>query len=294
MKEKFSVPHFTEEIHPRLMRHLFLMAELAFNDEEYEINEYDVQGWMYKFLAKKLKNTDHFPQRESDGKVDCVIKHKETGDAKVYYELKTYIKPHEIPTFSSIERDIKKLFSKIEDGDSDKKALFVLMSTGSKLRHRKEENGLEFIQKFDSRDRTWHILDENIRIRPSRRGGIGGRTEVFSWEVKHVAIRKDGTKQEPKTFLEEIIDYLDEKNIVCPQPNHWNKLWSRLPDCVRNENGEWSIGQPLILGAWWDSTDQEKRERFVEHINWANEHDMLEKFYRMMLDIDEEGWEYYR
>ncbi len=291
MKANFSVPHFTEQVHPRLIKHLYLMAELAFNDEEYEINEYDVQGWMYKFLAKKLKNTDHFPQRESEGKVDCVIKNHETGGAKVFYELKTYIKPHEEPTFASIERDIKKLFSKIGE-DIDKKAFFVMMTTGNKLRNKRERSGLEFIKKYENHDRSWHVLDEHIRIRPSRRGGVGGRTEVFSWEVKCVAKGKNDITVEPKDFIDEVIDFLNEKNIVCPLASEWNDLWKRLPNNTCNENGEWSVRLPLILGEWHYSTNEQKRQRFEEHIRWANEHKVLEKIYSIILEISDDRWEY--
>ena len=68
--------------------------------------------------------------------------------------------------------------------------------------------------------------------------------------------------------LEELLAFSQAERRVCPQPQRWNELWELLPERKRAGAG-WEPSLPLILGAWWYTSDAEKRERFLSHIRWA-------------------------
>ena len=59
-------------------------------------------------------------------------------------------------------------------------------------------------------------------------------------------------------------------NFICPQPKVWDYIYKNL-------KAEWekldSIGSPppipLILNGWWYSNDTEKKARWQETIEWA-------------------------
>ncbi len=49
---------------------------------------------------------------------------------------------------------------------------------------------------------------------------------------------------------------------------------------------------PLILGAWWHTSDAEKQSRFLSHIQWAAEHDALPKIAIFIKSLTPEQWHY--
>jgi hypothetical protein len=76
------------------------------------------------------------------------------------------------------------------------------------------------------------------------------------------------------TNLGQVLRELDEGR-VCPQPEHWQAVWELLAD-RQHASGNWVPSPPLILAAWWETTDAEKRARFEPHLQWAAEHGALE------------------
>jgi hypothetical protein len=76
---------------------------------------------------------------------------------------------------------------------------------------------------------------------------------------------------------------------VCPQAKHWNELWKLLPG-KKQIDGGWTPALPLILAAWWHSSDEEKRQRFLEHIRWAADHDALPTVVRLIKALPIDGW----
>jgi len=76
---------------------------------------------------------------------------------------------------------------------------------------------------------------------------------------------------------------------VCPQPQRWNELWELLPERRRVGAG-WEPALPLILGAWWHTSDAEKRSRFLSHICWAAEHGALSKVASFIKSLGPEQW----
>jgi hypothetical protein len=89
---------------------------------------------------------------------------------------------------------------------------------------------------------------------------------------------------------DKLINYISQNNRICPQPQVWNKLWEKLKDKERVGSAGWSPPVPLILAAWWDSSDNSKKQRLIEHINWAEKKDQLDEIASYLYKLNEEEW----
>jgi hypothetical protein len=89
--------------------------------------------------------------------------------------------------------------------------------------------------------------------------------------------------------LNALRSYCIENDRVCPQPMRWHELWELLPDRRRVGVG-WEPPLPLVLGAWWNSTDEDKRARLAEHIRWAEAHRALEGADKSLRGLSETDW----
>ena len=89
---------------------------------------------------------------------------------------------------------------------------------------------------------------------------------------------------------EKLINYINENNRVCPQPQVWNKLWEKLKDKERVGSAGWNPPVPLILAAWWDSSDSSKKNRLIEHINWAEKKEQLDEIANFIYNLTDEEW----
>ncbi len=89
--------------------------------------------------------------------------------------------------------------------------------------------------------------------------------------------------------LPEVLAEATKMGRVCPKPEHWNRLWSLLPNRRRLGAG-WEPPLPLILGAWGHTTDEEKRERFHGHIQWADSSDSLESIAQFIFRLNPDDW----
>lgn len=69
-------------------------------------------------------------------------------------------------------------------------------------------------------------------------------------------------------MLDELLAFVRQQDRVCPVPGRWAELYDLLPG--RSQDGAgWHPAVPLILGGWWYSSIQDKRERLAEHIQYA-------------------------
>ena len=89
--------------------------------------------------------------------------------------------------------------------------------------------------------------------------------------------------------LTEMMAICKINNRVCPQPQKWNKLWQLLKNKKRVGNG-WIPSLPLILAAWHQSSDFSKRERFIEHLKWADEQNQIDEIFQFLITLDEIDW----
>ena len=91
------------------------------------------------------------------------------------------------------------------------------------------------------------------------------------------------------TSLQQLLLEVDRQGRICPQPAQWGRLWKLLPDRQHVDNG-WQPPLPLILGAWWQASDSEKRERFELHLRWADQHGSLEDVTTYLKTLEPDDW----
>ncbi len=89
--------------------------------------------------------------------------------------------------------------------------------------------------------------------------------------------------------FDEMIAEATKNGRVCPQPMVWNRLWESLPDRRRRGLG-WEPPLPLILAAWWETSDGDKRARFYSHLQWASEHGASETVAHLLAAMKPEDW----
>jgi hypothetical protein len=92
-----------------------------------------------------------------------------------------------------------------------------------------------------------------------------------------------------KATLDDLMAEVCKERRVCPQPMVWNRLWELLPDRRRVGLG-WEPPLPLILAAWWEASDHEKRGRFHSHLRWASEHGAIEPVVNLISNMKPEDW----
>jgi hypothetical protein len=73
--------------------------------------------------------------------------------------------------------------------------------------------------------------------------------------------------------LDGLLKFVRSEGRVCP--HRWHDMWEMLPDRKRVGAG-WHPPLPLILGAWSMTTDEDKRLRLKEHIEYGAQHGVLE------------------
>lgn len=91
--------------------------------------------------------------------------------------------------------------------------------------------------------------------------------------------------------LSRLLSYCCESGRVCPQPQRWNELFQMLP-ATRQVGVGWEPSLPLILAAWWEASDGQKRERLSEHVRWANDHGALDRVADFLYSLPPTEWHY--
>jgi hypothetical protein len=54
--------------------------------------------------------------------------------------------------------------------------------------------------------------------------------------------------------------------------------------------GQRNPSPPLILAAWWGTSDQEKRARLKHHIEWAEQHNLIDMVDQRLRSLSEDQW----
>jgi len=47
---------------------------------------------------------------------------------------------------------------------------------------------------------------------------------------------------------------------------------------------------PLILSAWWDTTDEQKRDCLIRQLTWASDHGVLDRADEFLFQLPESEW----
>lgn len=90
--------------------------------------------------------------------------------------------------------------------------------------------------------------------------------------------------------LEQLVAYCSENRRVVPLPQIWKTLHERLPNRHQKASGGWEPPLPLILSAWHHSSDEDKRGRLHEHLQWAALNGGLEQVERLLKGLAEDDW----
>ena len=72
-------------------------------------------------------------------------------------------------------------------------------------------------------------------------------------------------------------------------PMKWNDMFSMLKE-TRRVGAGYEPSVPLILGAWGNTSDDQKSERLKEHIRWAADHNQLDEIGKYLRSLPESDW----
>jgi hypothetical protein len=87
----------------------------------------------------------------------------------------------------------------------------------------------------------------------------------------------------------DLLKYVKSDGRICPQPKYWDEMWEMLPDKKRKGNS-WDPPLPLILGAWWHTSDMEKMMRLRQHIEYASEKGALDEIDDYLRNLAPDQW----
>jgi hypothetical protein len=92
-----------------------------------------------------------------------------------------------------------------------------------------------------------------------------------------------------ESVVEVLLAYCRQNGRVCPIPLEWKALYEMLPNksCI---GAEWEPPPPLILGAWYDASDEAKMQRLADHIIWAEQHGSFGMVESHLHNLREENW----
>lgn len=170
--------------HAQMVRDVFLNVELLLNSGIRELSEYDIQGMMFLAFRTALTNTPWRADRETSGKVDCVV--FEAAKPLLLYEIKTYFKPRERLRLEDFRNDLQKLRT-TKAKYPDARAFFLVAAGKTKIKQASVRADPVLGGLVSQEDRKWTVLQlkdgSKLSLRPSRREHYG-RSVVLTWEVK--------------------------------------------------------------------------------------------------------------
>ena len=75
---------------------------------------------------------------------------------------------------------------------------------------------------------------------------------------------------------------------VCPQPDHWSDIYSKLLRHHEKNGGGWKDAPPMgyAFDGWNWTSDVEKHARWIEMQEWAESHDCS----ALTEGVPEDGW----
>lgn len=89
--------------------------------------------------------------------------------------------------------------------------------------------------------------------------------------------------------LQETLALASTDGRVCPRLPAWQRLFEQLPG--RRNDGYGSIpAAPLPPDLWAATSDEDKRLRFIEHLEWARAHGGLDAVHAFLVALDETQW----
>jgi hypothetical protein len=91
--------------------------------------------------------------------------------------------------------------------------------------------------------------------------------------------------------LKDLSDLCNQNDRVCPMPNKWNDLYEIVTTKDHDlGNDQVMPHMPLILGAWWDTTDGDKRNRLSEQLKWCQENNRSDIAWAYLNSLKDDEW----
>jgi hypothetical protein len=87
-----------------------------------------------------------------------------------------------------------------------------------------------------------------------------------------------------------LIEYCTANRCVCPEPVEWQILWGMLPNHQQKAGGCCNPPLPLILAAS-SCENWEKRLRLRDHIQWADDHGVIDQVNEYLRGLSEAQWD---
>ena len=90
-------------------------------------------------------------------------------------------------------------------------------------------------------------------------------------------------------FLDDYIEKLNRKGVICPRPPVWAKISTKIFKASPELKDEREY-QPLILGAWAYTSDKQKNDRFKKQLKLAFKNNTLNNVisYLQKLDLNKD------
>ena len=93
----------------------------------------------------------------------------------------------------------------------------------------------------------------------------------------------------PKDRLDALIAFVQQNNRVCPMPPKWNSMYDLLVSASVDMNRQ-KPKLPLILGGWWHTSVEAKRDRLIEHLRFAEIAGTLDAVEAYLTGLSETDW----
>ena len=97
----------------------------------------------------------------------------------------------------------------------------------------------------------------------------------------------------PTPQLTSLLEYVQAADRVCPMPDHWDRLCQILRKKAKAD-GRRGPSNPLILAAWWASSNLDKIHRLREHIEFAEANAVLSEVDEYLRGLPEANWHHLR
>ncbi len=130
-------------------------------------------------------------------------------------------------------------------------------------------------------DNRIHMFDENLTTQfPINSIKLDAR----NWG----RIAKEEGNLLHKPSINEFMTEVTKNNRVCPNPILWNDLHTLATESDFNNHIAPSL--PLILGAWWDTSNVDKAERLKELVDWCYATEVYDIAWTFVKSLDESEW----
>jgi hypothetical protein len=86
--------------------------------------------------------------------------------------------------------------------------------------------------------------------------------------------------------VEQLIEFSLADRRVCPRPQKWNQLW----EIISSSQTPTNVPPPLILAAWWHTSDGEKRQRLALQLRHAQALGKLPQAAEFLASLSKGEW----